>query len=36
MSLILLGVLIIIAGGFSLRDGLPLLLNTGSGEAPGK
>ena len=37
MSLVLLGVLIIIAGGFFfLRDGLPLLLNTGSGEAPGK
>lgn len=36
MSLVLLGVLIIIAGGFFLRDGLPLLLNTGSGETPGK
>ncbi len=36
MSLVLPGVLIIIAGSFFLRDGLPLLLNTGSGEAPGK
>jgi len=33
MSLVLLGVLMIIAGGFLLRKGLSLLLNTGSGEA---
>ncbi len=36
MSLVLPGVLMIIAGGFFLRDGRPLLLNTGSGEARGK
>ena len=36
MSLVLLGVLMIINGGFLLREGLPLLLNTGSGEARGK
>jgi len=33
MSLVLLGVLMIIAGGFLLSNGLLLLLNTGSGEA---
>ncbi len=33
MSLVLPGVLMITNGGFLLRYGLPLLLNTGSGEA---